>query len=427
MKFIIGISRYLLPFLTVVILTKCMLSLLLGHPKEKTYGYIIDMIDGESYPLNMWETSIGRSNSCDIVVGYDTVSRFQAVISRRIDGWYVYDLLSKSGIKINGEEAEKKATIKSGDVLTFGAVQYRFMVADDPVVRVGKKKGKNKGNPPAFAKPQSRDNYTNPPYNNSQNPYANTQTPYGNPQSAYTNAQQPYADKPPYTNSQNPYANTNSPYTNTQNPYGTSQPPYGNSQQYYSGNNYGAYANEQYSNGRAYQNSADDRQGEKPNFYGDENKPNLHFEKPFYQNYGVPKQETGYEGENAGDSIYSDRPTFTVETPGRDTQEESYTYTGSKPAIINRDTGETFILCGNIVSIGRSRSNDIKLQSPAVSRHHADLVLYEDGWAIVDASSSAGTFLNGSRISEPQLLFEGDVIGLSDERLYYTQNPSKNR
>ena len=119
MSVVIGISRYLLPLLTVLILTKCVLALLLGHPKDKIYGYIIDMIDGERYPLNMWETSIGRSNSCDIVVGYDTVSRFHAVISRRIDGWYIYDLLSKSGIEINGKKADKKATVRNGDILTF--------------------------------------------------------------------------------------------------------------------------------------------------------------------------------------------------------------------------------------------------------------------------------------------------------------------
>ena len=120
MGIVIGISRYILPVITLVILIKCMLSLLLGHPKEKTYGYIIDALDGERYELNMWETSIGRSNSCDIVIGYDTVSRFQAVISRRLDGWYIYDLLSKAGIYVNGEKIEKKAMISGGDVLTFG-------------------------------------------------------------------------------------------------------------------------------------------------------------------------------------------------------------------------------------------------------------------------------------------------------------------
>ena len=144
MNLVIGISRYILPFLTLLILIKCMLSLLLGHPKEKTYGYITDLADGERYPLNMWETSVGRSNSCDVVIGYDTVSRFQAVISRRIDGWYIYDLLSKSGILVNGKKVEKKAMISGGDRLTFGGAVFSFEIADDPVSLVGKRKGRRK-------------------------------------------------------------------------------------------------------------------------------------------------------------------------------------------------------------------------------------------------------------------------------------------
>ena len=318
MGIIIAVSRYLLPVLTLIILIKCMLPLILGHPKEKVYGYIIDLADGESYPLNMWETSVGRSNSCDIVIGYDTVSRFQAVISRRIDGWYIYDLLSKSGIKINDEKVEKKATIKNGDVLTFGIMQYRFMVANDPVVRVGKSKSGKKAKKQPLPKPQVQSNNT------------------GNDTSAYND---------------NPYRN-------------------------YSGM--------------------------------PEEKFDLNFRK--------------YEADRAGrnDSIYSSRDTFVVETPSARSEQPFYTYKTNNPAIVNRDSGEVFMLCGNYVSIGRNRTNDIKLMSPTVSRHHADIVLYEDGWAIVDANSAAGTYLNGKKISQPQLLFEGDVIGISDERLYYT-------
>ena len=53
MEFVTEISRYFIPVVTVIILTKCMMTLWLGHPKEKTYGYIVDMYDGERYELNM--------------------------------------------------------------------------------------------------------------------------------------------------------------------------------------------------------------------------------------------------------------------------------------------------------------------------------------------------------------------------------------
>ena len=140
MTYLIAFSRWLLPVLAVVLLVKCLMTLLLGRPTEKTYGYLIDLNDGEHYPLNMWETAIGRSTTNDVIIGYPTVSRSQAVISRRIDGWYVYDLRSKSGILINGKVCEGKAVIQDGDLLVFGNVRFRFSVANDPVIRVGKQK-----------------------------------------------------------------------------------------------------------------------------------------------------------------------------------------------------------------------------------------------------------------------------------------------
>ncbi len=323
MGIVIAVSRYLLPVLTLVILIKCMLPLILGHPKEKIYGYIVDIADGESYPLGMWETSVGRSNSCDVVIGYDTVSRFQAVISRRIDGWYIYDLLSKSGIKVNDEKVEKRRIIKNGDIISFGVVRYRFVVADDPVIRVGKKKANKKKTEKLLSGKQPVQR---------QNP------------AAYRRDDKSASAK-----------STNIPYSGYD------------------------------------------------SFYDE--KLNLDFKKT-----ASDKRHSGY---SSGD-------TFFVQTPKSAREYSYYTFGAMNPSIINRDSGEVFVLCGNHVSIGRNRTNDIKLLSPTVSRHHADIVLYEDGWAIVDANSTGGTYLNGSKITQPQLLFEGDVIAVGDERLYYT-------
>lgn len=393
MSLIIGVSRIFLPLLAVVILTKCMLSLVLGHPKEKIYGYIIDMLDGESYPLNMWETSVGRSNSCDIVIGYDTVSRFQAVISRRIDGWYVYDLKSKSGVIINGEAADKKSTISSGDVLSFGGYEFRFMIADDPVVRVGKNKKNKKNKTPLEPVSENRGFYVQRPVSENRNG--------GNESFVHTEE----------AVNRNTYVNS-TPASQADKTAEESV--------YESKGNYNTSPEESeslYDGYYTYSSMGD--------YYTQEKPPELHFESkkemPFKETFGVPKAQSSINDE---DSIFSQKPTFTVETPDRKQPEENFTYMGAKPVIFNRDSGEVFILCGNSVSVGRSRGNDIKLMSPSVSRHHADLVLYEDGWAIVDANSSSGTTLNGEKITEPQLLFEGDVIGLSDERLYFTRNPS---
>lgn len=156
MGIITAVSRYILPFLAVTLLAKCVLTLLLGHPREKIYGYITDIRSGERHPLNMWETSIGRSKSSDITLRYGTISRTHAVISRRLDGWYIFDINSKSGIRVNGKLIEKKATVSNGDTVSFANMAFRFEITDDPVQPAGKHKKKSAPQKTAPAADSSR-------------------------------------------------------------------------------------------------------------------------------------------------------------------------------------------------------------------------------------------------------------------------------
>lgn len=294
MELITSISRIVLPLITAVLLIKCILTLWLGHPKEKTYGYITDMLSGERYALNMWETSIGRGATCDINVSYDSISRVQAVITRRIDGWYIYDTLSKAGNKVNGEKITKKQTIENGDIITMGKVRFRFEVADDPVIRVGKQKKKA--------------------------------------------AKKSEASKPA---------------------------------------------------------------------------PKM---PPSVASPGTQRTAAAAKTSSPAQQTRAKRPdTYTVETP-KTPRKQVRRITQS--CIVNKDTGEIFILCGNEVKIGTGRRCDIRLTSKSAAKIHALVVLYEDGWAIEDAGTGK-TLLNGRKVTTPQLLFDGDIIALSDERLYF--------
>ena len=322
MEIIWAMSRYILPAVTVIILIKCVMTLMLGHPKEKIYGYIIDMKSGNRYALNMWETSVGRSKTCDVVLPYDTVARSHAVITRRIDGWYIHDLLTKAVLKVNGEDVEKKAIIKDGDIINFGKNRFRFEVADDPVQNVGKKKNRGKNAPEQ--RPDARQR---------------------------TGAQ---------------------------------------------AKNYG-YTDDKLRKRTG--STAQQKIKSDTRFYGENNKPSLNFEKT------RPVPPPVYSGH--GDS-------FTIETGSR---QQPKRRSRKQPRIVNKDTGEVFILCGNEVSIGSGRKCDIRLHSGDVERLHSLLVLYEDGWAIDKAKGKA--YLNGSEVKGPQLLFDGDIIAVADERLYY--------
>ena len=130
MEFIIEYSRYILPCLAVIILLGCCSSLFSKRPKTDVVAFLVNVKSGESVPLHYWETSIGRSNSCDVVLSYPTVSRFHAVISRRKGSWIVYDTGSKTGILVNGEKIKNKCEICDGDTVIFGNVAYCFSAPD---------------------------------------------------------------------------------------------------------------------------------------------------------------------------------------------------------------------------------------------------------------------------------------------------------
>jgi DNA-binding winged helix-turn-helix (wHTH) protein len=60
--------------------------------------------------------------------------------------------------------------------------------------------------------------------------------------------------------------------------------------------------------------------------------------------------------------------------------------------------------------VGRESGCDIPIPNREVSRYHARLTLTPEGVTIEDLGSKNGTHCNGSPISEPHLLQDGDII-----------------
>ncbi len=126
LEFFTSVSRYMLTGMGVLVLVICCVSLLkIKAPKVKP-ALFIDMVTDDEYPVTHWETSIGRSNACDIILDFDTVSRFHAVLAKQKKGWVVTDTLSRSGTYINGKKIEEPSIIVNGDIVTFGRVSLLF-------------------------------------------------------------------------------------------------------------------------------------------------------------------------------------------------------------------------------------------------------------------------------------------------------------
>lgn len=68
--------------------------------------------------------------------------------------------------------------------------------------------------------------------------------------------------------------------------------------------------------------------------------------------------------------------------------------------------------------IGRSRDNEISLNDPGMSRHHAVVRLSGGKPVLQDLGSTNGTFINGRRVHGQAVLYHGDRIELAGTDLW---------
>jgi pSer/pThr/pTyr-binding forkhead associated (FHA) protein len=74
-----------------------------------------------------------------------------------------------------------------------------------------------------------------------------------------------------------------------------------------------------------------------------------------------------------------------------------------------------------VVTIGRALDNDVVIDDPRVSRHHAQLRIRQSRYVLYDTGSSGGTFVNNQPISEVTLA-AGDVISLAGAQIIFGED-----
>jgi len=80
--------------------------------------------------------------------------------------------------------------------------------------------------------------------------------------------------------------------------------------------------------------------------------------------------------------------------------------------------GETYVLRGDRVTIGRHPHARIFLDDVTVSRNHAVVVHEGDAWVIVDEGSLNGTFINRRR-GDRTVLADGDELQIGKYKLTF--------
>lgn len=119
------IQVILFVLLAFVLITSAV-SLFIKPAKRTIRASLVEASNGHIIDIAQAETSIGRAKTCDLVLSDTSVSRFHAVLSKRKNGWIIFDTNSTAGVLVNGQKIKNKAILNDGDTLNFGKKKYIF-------------------------------------------------------------------------------------------------------------------------------------------------------------------------------------------------------------------------------------------------------------------------------------------------------------
>lgn len=84
---------------------------------------------GDPIPLRKMEIVIGRKPGCDVVLGFSNVSSQHCKLVLSYGYWYVLDLQSTNGVKVNGVKVQDRR-VDSGATLSVS--KHDFVLTYDP-------------------------------------------------------------------------------------------------------------------------------------------------------------------------------------------------------------------------------------------------------------------------------------------------------
>ena len=120
-----AVLRYVFPLLTLLILGRSIRSLLVFEKEPEIWAWL-EGPGNTRLAVKHWETILGRSKACDVVLDYPTISRSHAVLTRYDDGsWTISDIGSKGGILLNGMPVSMEV-VGEEDVISLGGVEFRL-------------------------------------------------------------------------------------------------------------------------------------------------------------------------------------------------------------------------------------------------------------------------------------------------------------
>lgn len=126
--------KYIAPFIALIVLWRCARPLLRFRQEPEVWAWL-QLSDGHKLPVTHWESILGSSKSCDIILDFATVSRSHAVLTRYDDGsWSVTDIGGKNAVYVNKKRVSA-AALKYGDTISLGGVELKLVSISKEQIR----------------------------------------------------------------------------------------------------------------------------------------------------------------------------------------------------------------------------------------------------------------------------------------------------
>jgi len=100
------------------------------------YGELVPLGGGDPIPLLKKTLLVGRRESCDVVLRFSNVSAHHCQLTVKGGYWYVRDLKSRNGVKVNGSRVVEKR-VDPNDVISIAKHKYELKYVPAQLGAVG--------------------------------------------------------------------------------------------------------------------------------------------------------------------------------------------------------------------------------------------------------------------------------------------------
>src|SRR5262245_56781333 len=102
------------------------------------YGELVPVGGGDPIPLLKKKLLIGRRESCDVVLRFPNISAHHCQLTNNNGYWYVQDLNSRNGIKVNGARVGlEEKRVDPGAVIAVARQKFELRYSPQGLGAVG--------------------------------------------------------------------------------------------------------------------------------------------------------------------------------------------------------------------------------------------------------------------------------------------------